>query len=217
MTERYSAMETVVVVHGLWVPRVIMHWLARRIARCGFEVKVYSYPTVRLSLSENAARLAHYCAGLGVARMHIVAHSLGGLIVLKMLDSQKRVRCSRIVLLGVPYADSFAAYRFGALPGGTALLGKSIGEWLHEPRPRVDNTAAIGVIAGTHSFGFGQLVAPDLPLPNDGVVSLEETTVPGMKCRITLNVAHTGMLVSREVAQQCCAFLRTGRFKDVAA
>jgi hypothetical protein len=38
-----------------------------------------------------------------------------------------------------------------------------------------------------------------------------------MKCRITLDVAHTGMLVSRDVAQQCCMFLRTGRFKHVAA
>lgn len=48
-TEGYSAMETVVLVHGLWVPSVIMHWLTRRIGRCGFEVKVYFCPSVRLS------------------------------------------------------------------------------------------------------------------------------------------------------------------------
>jgi hypothetical protein len=39
-----------------------------------------------------------------------------------------------------------------------------------------------------------------------------ETDVPGMRDRIVLHVSHSGMLVSRAVARQICAFLRDGAF-----
>ena len=70
----------------------------------------------------------------------------------------------------------------------------------------------MGIIAGTRGFGLGRLVAPDLPQPNDGVVTLAETLVPGVTARVELDVGHTGMLLSPAVARQCCAFLRHGRF-----
>jgi hypothetical protein len=56
------------------------------------------------------------------------------------------------------------------------------------------------------------MVAPDLPRPSDGVVSVSETDVPGMVDRIVLHVSHSGMLVSSAVARQICAFLRDGAF-----
>ena len=55
-------------------------------------------------------------------------------------------------------------------------------------------------------------MAPDLPRPSDGVVSVAETAVPGMRDRIVLHVSHSGMLVSGAVARQVCAFLRDGAF-----
>jgi hypothetical protein len=56
------------------------------------------------------------------------------------------------------------------------------------------------------------MVAPDLPRPSDGAVSVAETAVPGMADRIVLPVSHSGVLISREVARQVCAFLRDGAF-----
>ena len=55
-------------------------------------------------------------------------------------------------------------------------------------------------------------MAPDLPRPSDGVVSVAETAVPGMRDHIVLHVSHSGMLVSGAVARQICAFLRDGAF-----
>ncbi len=204
--------EPVIIIHGLWVHGLAMGWLARRIAQDGFAAQTYSYPTMRLTLSENAERFARYCAGLAAPRVHIVAHSMGGLVALKMLQMNRQLRCGRLILIGTPYTGSFAAQRLAQLPGGKTLLGRSIAEWLQGPRPVPDGIAEIGIIAGTRGYGLGRLIASDLPQPHDGVVTLAETAVPGVTRRITLKVGHTEMLVSREVARQCCAFLRGGQF-----
>ena len=204
--------EPVIIIHGLWVHGLVMGWLARRIARDGFAARTYSYPSMRLTLSENAERFARYCASLAAPRVHIVAHSMGGLVALKMLEMNRQVRCGRLVLIGTPYTGSFAAERLARLPGGGKLLGRSIAQWLREPRPLPDGIAETGIIAGTRGYGLGRLIAPDLPQPHDGVVTLAETAISGVTRRITLNVGHSEMLVSREVARQCCAFLRGGQF-----
>lgn len=210
-----AADEPVIVVHGLWVHGLLMGWLARRIAQCGFAAHTYSYPSMQLTLSENAARLARHCASLAAPRVHMVGHSLGGLIVLKMLEMNRHLRCGRLVLVGPPYRDSFSARRWAQFPGGSAMLGRSMNEWLSAPRPG-SHAEETGVIAGTRGIGLGRLVAPDLPQPNDGVVALAETEIPGVDNRIALHVSHSEMLVSAEVARQCCAFLREGRFAPVA-
>lgn len=204
--------EPVIIIHGLWVHGLVMGWLVRRIAQDGFAARSYSYPTMRLTLSENAERFARYCTSLAAPRVHIVAHSMGGLVALKMLQMNRQWHCGRLILIGTPYTGSFAAQRLARLPGGSTLLGRSIAEWLREPRPVPDGIAETGIIAGTRGYGLGRLIAPDLPPPHDGVVALEETAVPGVTQRIALNVGHTEMLVSRAVARQCCAFLRNGRF-----
>jgi pimeloyl-ACP methyl ester carboxylesterase len=204
--------EPVIIIHGLWVHGLAMGWLARRIKQDGFAARTYSYPTVRLTLSENAERFARYCSNLAAPRVDIVAHSMGGLVALKMLEMNRQLRCGRLILIGTPYAGSFAAQRLARWPGGHTLLGRSIAEWLRESRPVPDGISETGIIAGTRGYGLGRLIAPDLPQPHDGVVTLAETAVPGVTQRIDLNVGHTEMLVSREVARQCCAFLRNGRF-----
>jgi pimeloyl-ACP methyl ester carboxylesterase len=189
-----------------------MELLRRRVARCGYRVLAYSYPTVRLTLAQNAERLARYCRELAAPRLHFVGHSLGGLIVLRMLERAAGPEPGRIVLMGVPVAASLAAQRLARLPGGGAVLGRSMAEWLDSAHRAASGGRDIGVIAGRMPVGLGRIVAPDLPPPNDGAVSVAETLLPGARDDILLNVSHSGMLVSRAVARQICAFLRNGAF-----
>jgi pimeloyl-ACP methyl ester carboxylesterase len=205
-------METVVLVHGLWVHGLVMELMRRRVARAGYRAQAYSYPSMRLTLTENATRLAHYLRELAASRVHLVGHSLGGLIVLKTIGQATALPPGRVVLAGTPVGESFAARRLARLPGGHTALGRSLPEWFESARPMPASGREIGVIAGSSPLGLGRLIAPDLPRPSDGVVSVEETRLPGMRDHIVLPVSHSGMLVSRAVAAQICAFLRDGAF-----
>ncbi len=208
---------TVIIIHGLWMYGLVMTPLARRIASQGFATRSWSYPSMRRSLSENADRLAAYCRQQDLRRIYIVAHSMGGLVALRMLERHPDIICARMALLGTPYVDSHAAHRLAGWPGGRRLLGRSIAEWLATPRPLPRAGCEIGLLAGTRALGLGQLVSRNLPLPHDGVVSVAETRVPGAAAQCLLPVTHSCLLISKAVVAQCVAFLKRGRFDGAAA
>ncbi len=204
--------EWVVLVHGLWMHGVALTLQRRRIARSGYRAVAYSYPTMQLTLEQNARRLGSFCARLDDERIHLVGHSLGGIVILDMLRQAPPARPGRVVLLGSPYQGSTAAVALGRSRAGCAMLGCSISEWLQRDKRGDWSRFEIGVIAGSKNRGLGRIVAPELPVPNDGVVSVAETGVPGMRAQIVLPVSHTGMMFSNAVARQALAFIDHGSF-----
>lgn len=205
--------DAVVLVHGLWVHGLAMELMRRRVARCGYRALAYSYPSMRLTMAENAERLARYCRELVAPRVNLVGHSMGGLIVLRALENATGFTPGRVVLTGAPVAGCHAARRLARLPGGRAALGRCMPGWMESGACATGDGREIGVIAGRMPVGIGRIVAPDLQRPCDGVVSVAETRFPAMRDHIVLNVSHTGILFSRAVAHQVCVFLRTGAFE----
>jgi pimeloyl-ACP methyl ester carboxylesterase len=212
-----AGVEWVVLVHGLWMHGTALTLQRYRIARSGYRAVTYSYPTMRLTLALNARRLGAFCATLDDSRIHLLGHSLGGIVILDMLRQAPPAHPGRIVLLGSPYRGSAAAVRLGRSRAGRLLLGDSIGEWLHRDKADDWSRYEIGVIAGSRSHGLGRMVTPALSVPNDGVVSVAETCVPGMRAQLVLPVSHTGMMFSKAVAQQALAFIDRGCFCTAAA
>ncbi|MBI4190888.1 MAG: alpha/beta hydrolase [Betaproteobacteria bacterium] len=204
--------ELVVLVHGLWVHGLLMELQRRYLARAGFDAVSYSYPSMRLTLTENADRLARFARSLAAPCIHWVGHSLGGLVILRMLEREPALPPGCVVLLGVPYRDSYAGRALARNVFGARALGRSIREWLDSKKPAQFPGRKIGVIAGSIGVGLGRVVARGLPAPNDGVVTVAETELEAACDRIVLPVNHTGMLLSRRVARQTEAFLRDGRF-----
>jgi pimeloyl-ACP methyl ester carboxylesterase len=204
--------EAVVLVHGLWVHGVLMELQRYYLARAGFDAVSYSYPSVRLTLTENADRLAQFARTRAAPHIHWVGHSLGGLVILHALEREPALPPGRVVLLGVPYRDSYAGRVLAGSKLGAHALGRSMREWLESQKHATFPGREIGVIAGSVGVGLGRLVARGLPAPNDGVVTVAETELAAARDRIVLPVNHTGMLLSRRVAHQVGAFLRDGRF-----
>ena len=185
--------------------------LRRALARCGFAVRTFSFPSVRRGLAKNTAALAAAIDGLDGQRVHLVGHSLGGLLVLNLLSRQADARLGRVVLMGSPCAGSHCATVLAGIPGGSAILGRSVADWNIMPPPRAPAGVDIGVISGDRSFGLGRLL-PGLPKPNDGIVAVAETRLAQATDSITLHIGHSEMLWSRACARQIAAFLATGGF-----
>jgi pimeloyl-ACP methyl ester carboxylesterase len=220
-----SSPDQVVLVHGLWMPAASMALLGKRLRRAGFCARSFGYPSVADDLSTNAWRLAAFAFaddrkgrdGDAPVRLHLVGHSTGGALLLRALADSPALaeRVSRVVLLGIPYADSAAAHSLLRLPGGHRMLGRTLREWLATPRPRPDPRHQVGVIAGSRPLGLSRMLIR-LPGINDGAVSLEEARVPGACDTILMPVAHSSLILSAGVADEVVAFLRTGRFSPGA-
>lgn len=211
-----AANENVVLVHGLWMHGVLMSWMARRIARAGYTVHSYSYPSVRMNLAENARRLSAFCQALNAHPLHLVGHSLGGVLIARMLDEVHQLDVGRVVFMGVPFVDSHAARRLARARIGGMAMGATVADWFFgSARPTRLADYEIGVIAGDRAVGLGMMLARDLPKPHDGTITVAETQVDEARDRIVLPVSHSQMVVSPLVVRQIGEFLRRGRFARI--
>lgn len=211
MSKRAETQTAVVLVHGLWLGGWTMQGLRLRLARRGYAAHAFNYPSTALSLDEHARRLAARIAELRASTIHLVGHSLGGLVVLRCLRNHGEQRIGRVVLMGTPVRACMAGRRAEHLIAGKLLLGGSRDIWRGLPevfRPRCE----LGVIAGSRPWGLGRMLL-HLPGTNDGVVRLEETEAPGMRDRIVLPLSHSGMLVSAHAARAVADFLERGAFE----
>jgi len=203
--------ELVLLVHGLWMRGVVFALLGRRLRACGFEPAMFSYPSVSQTLAENARRLERAVASYPASRVHFVGHSLGGLVVLNLLARAPQIPVGRIVLLGSPCNGCSAADQLGRTRAGRMIVGQALPQWQAKDAAAVAARVQVGAIAGTQRLGVGTLLVT-LPAPNDGVVTVDETRVPGLADHVVLPVTHSGMIVSARVAHQVCSFLTHGRF-----
>jgi pimeloyl-ACP methyl ester carboxylesterase len=203
--------EAVVLVHGLWMTGVDMALLRHRLRRCGFRTVQFSYPALRNNIHQNAACLNHFIARLNTDVVHLVGHSLGGLVIRQLFHEYPDQRPGRIVTLGTPHKGSLVAQRFNRYALGRMVLGRSRAPGLLGDIPPWAGQRDLGVIAGTLGIGVGRVIH-GLPEPNDGTVAASETYLDGMTDHIAVHVSHTALLFSREAAQQTCAFLEQGRF-----
>jgi hypothetical protein len=208
--------DTVVMVHGLWMTGVESGLLRQRLeSEYGFVTRQYSYRSVSDGLKDNMILLRDFIRAAPGGTVHVVGHSLGGLLALHTLTEFPDPRPGRIVCLGSPLRGSIAARAVSGLPFGPEILGRTIQEAvLNGGLAEYRGGREIGVIAGTLGMGLG-VVIENMPEPNDGTVAVEETKLPGIKDHIELPVSHTGLLVSAAVASQTAFFLRHGEFARV--
>jgi pimeloyl-ACP methyl ester carboxylesterase len=209
-------MNTVVVyVHGLWLTGIEGGLLRKRLAvELDADTRAFSYASVKSSVGTNSEALGKFLSALRADTLHLVGHSLGGLVILKLFETgfADRLPPGRIVFLGSPLNGSRSAVNLARLPLGKMLLGRGVREELLSPRERRwAGQRDLGVIAGSLSLGLGKLVGAR-GAPNDGTIFVDETRLSGISQHLVMPVSHTGLPFSKSVARQTGAFLRSGRF-----
>ena len=203
--------ETVVFVHGLYMVGLEFAPLRYRVGRAGFETRRFHYSSLLHGVDHNAQRLGAYLRALRAERLHLVCHSLGGLVTLRMFQQGVQLPPGRVVFLGSPIRGSRAAAYLTEKGLGWSIGRSGPGGLAEKYEPRWTEARELGVVAGTHEFAINPLNF-GLVSPHDGMVSLEETRIEGAKDSVTIHSNHTGMLFTRELAEQVTGFLKTGGF-----
>ena len=202
----------VILAAGLWMPSAVMALLAARLGRAGYSPHLFAYRG-RSPFEANVEHMARFAReSPGGRATHFVGHSLGGVLVLEMLNRSPEVPVASVVLLGAPVRGCFAGRRLGQASLGRWMMGGACGP-LWEPHSATWKRAApLGVIAGTVALGLGRTLGR-LPGASDGVVCVEETAVDGMTAHALVGRGHSMLPVSGTVGKLVERFLGTGSFE----
>jgi pimeloyl-ACP methyl ester carboxylesterase len=202
-----------VYVHGLWSHRADSLLLRERLRReFHLDVHTFRYPAGSSSMAAIVDRLSLFVGQLRPQALHLVGHSLGGLVIYRFLERFPEQPHGRVVFLGTPAVRCGAALGMARLAFGASILGACVAEeLLVERERRWMHARALGIIAGTRPLGLGHLVARYRG-ENDGTIGVSETQLPGATEHITVPSSHMGMLLSGRVARYTGTFLREGHF-----
>lgn len=198
-----APMELVVLLHGMGRSRGSMWWAARSLRRRGYQVVNRGYASFARRIEELAVDLRGDLVLLaereGVSRIHIVTHSLGGIVARAALAAGPVRKVGRIVMLAPPNRGSTIArlLRWSPWPWPRPLaqLGDHPDSFVRAI-PRIDGVE-VGVIAGAF----------------DGKVDVEQTHLDGESDHVVVPAVHSFLPMRSDVLRQTAAFLRDGRFE----
>jgi len=200
----------VVLLHGLGRTRHSLGDLHEELESNGFRVASLSYPSTRASLDEHAKSVERVMDSMpNVERVSFVTHSLGGRVVLRLLerkgDWMERVQLGSVVQIAPPNRGSSLACQLEDVPFMACLLGPSfldVAEASTETPPEGCDFLVISGVGPTVS-GWNPLLTGN----DDGVVSLRET-VPGFPhTRISIFCIHTLLMSNADAVDATIQFL----------
>src|SRR5215471_16679277 len=73
----------VILLHGVWMRALTLFSLARRLRSAGYSVDVFDYASVFGDVTRTCERLRTRMRDAGTDRVHLVGHSLGGIVALE--------------------------------------------------------------------------------------------------------------------------------------
>lgn len=191
-------------VHGFLANRFMLALLAARLHRHGFRAKPWGYWNMRRSILVHADAFARELrrldAAADVERIHLVTHSMGGIVARAALDRYRPAKLGRIVMLAPPNRGSFAA------DVASGLFGKLLAP-VDELRTANDSLVnSLGMPAGVE---IGVIAAG-----RDALVSEASTRPDVPHAHVTLPCLHSSLLFRKDAADLAAAFLAHGGFPE---
>ncbi len=164
-----------------------------------FEVLNFGYNSFFQSVRFHADRLFAFLKKLpGDRSFHVVAHSMGAIVVRAALDRGDLKNLNRFVMLAPPNNGSPIATRLQRGLGRVfpPLKDLSIGEQSYVRRLPTTLPCETGIIAANF----------------DALVPVASTRLDSVVEHTTLNATHNSLLFSKKAAQLTTQFLVAGRF-----
>jgi pimeloyl-ACP methyl ester carboxylesterase len=202
-----AARVPVVLVHGMVDNRSVFTVMSRALRRRGFSsVSTWNYSPlvqdVRVAARQFDEHLAQLCRETGHERVHVVAHSMGGLVARWLLQCGASARMASLTTLGTPH-------------GGTAWAHALPTPLVRQLRPGSDLMAELASPAAVDTpvtaiwSDLDQLVLP---------VTRGRCDHPDLRARNVLvrGVGHMSLPIHRQVVDEVAAELAGHRARDHA-
>lgn len=216
--------ETVVLLHGIFSPTLVMDPLGLYLKKKGYNVINLDYPwkTRRIGqLADHVNEQLIKCPAAAAEKLHFAAHSMGGLVARALIARHRPENLGRVVMIGTPNHGSELADKLYDTGFYKALFGKESGQELTTwACAEFNQTSAplpvdfeVGIIAANNPLmnAFNK-AAKLFPGPSDGEVTIESTKIAGMKDHIIVTDEHNIMVFDPRVWKQTDHFLRHGCF-----
>jgi alpha-beta hydrolase superfamily lysophospholipase len=192
--------ELIVLVHGFGAKRLAMWPLAQLLRVRGFRVQQWSYVSYFAPIETHASRLFHFVStSLSTEkRFHIVAHSMGSIIVQSALNRGVVPNLGRLVLLAPPNRGSPVARRASSWLGGIVTPMNELSDASSSFVNQLTRNATldVGVIAARY----------------DLLVPIANTHLENESAHTVVTATHNSLLISRRASNLTTRFLTSGFF-----
>lgn len=200
-----STSSPIILVHGMGRGPLSMAWLAWRLRRAGYRPYLFYYLATFEKFDACAGRLARFIARRTAGKPYgFIGHSLGTVLLRAALPQLSRTPHTSFFLAPPTVAcqlalrlKSFWLYRW---------LTQEMGQRLADPA----FMAALPIPPNCHIFagdaGPRWSWWPCGDAPNDGILTVEETRLPGVPQTI-VSASHTFIMNRPEIAAEIIALL----------
>jgi pimeloyl-ACP methyl ester carboxylesterase len=147
--------ELVVLIHGLGGTRIDMLPIARKLKKSGFQTRRWGYRSLGNRIETHANRLGIFLKKMESEqprrKIHLVTHSMGGIITRTMLSQFQLDNIDRVVMLAPPHQGSHAARKlspfFGWLTPSLKQLSDEPDSFVRNlPNPFENNQFDFGIV-----------------------------------------------------------------------
>ena len=205
----------VILLHGLGRSSHAMDPIKHFLEKRGLTCCPFSYPSTRIALADCANYLRDVLMSMpNVTQISFVAHSMGGLVVRRLLQDYSDERMEHLVMLGTPNQGADLATMLKNLSLFKLIYGPAGGELARGEGSTVSNLPVpqfpFAVIAGGKgdNAGYNQLLEGD----DDGTVTVASTQLAGASDFLVVPRLHSFLMSSPEVLAAIYSFLQTNRF-----
>ena len=213
----------VVLLHGLARSASSMDNMAEALTEAGYNVANVDYPSRNHLIAALGDAVipagVDACRNSGSRRIHMVTHSLGGILVRDYLSRHAISDLQRVVMLAPPNHGSAVVDNLKDLPGVTLLTGPTFEQLGTDdksiPLQLGPATVDTAIIAGSRSINL--YLSTFLENPDDGKVSVASARLEGMCAMLVLEVSHPFIMKDEEAIAQTIGYLQNGRFTAAKA
>lgn len=194
-----------------------MFFLARQFRKKGYRTLTLSNRYLLKTPAENAQRLMPKIQALNSGTVHLLGHSLGGIVIMHLLklnnelESHQQIPNGRVILMASPVTGSELAKILYAKRWFRPFLGKGVHAGSLGGAPLALYGREAGIISGSARAGLSAVFYRPAGV-NDGLVSQSETVLNDASDAVCIPQSHALMLFSRDTVEKAAAFFKYGRF-----